>query len=50
MKEVFFSVTQNALDNITAMYDSVWPTAVGMWNLRCKVNGVKHECPDMTEA
>lgn len=31
------------------MYDSVWPIAVGLWNLRCLVNGVKKEYPNITE-
>lgn len=50
MKDVFFSATQKALANITSTYDTVWPTAVGLWNLRCMVNGVKSEYPLITEA
>ncbi|MDE7218683.1 MAG: hypothetical protein K2O45_03545 [Oscillospiraceae bacterium] len=50
MQDVFFSATKKALANITATYDTVWPTAVGLWNLRCMVNGVKKECPLITDA
>lgn len=49
MNEVFFSATKNALNNITKTYDTVWPIAVGLWNLRCMVNGVKSQIPDITE-
>lgn len=50
MIDVFFSATKKALGNITATYDTVWPTAVGLWNLRCLVNGVRKEYPTITEA
>ncbi len=50
MTDVFFTATKKALSNITSTYDTVWPTAVGLWNLRCMVNGVKKEYPDVTEA
>ena len=49
MAVVFFSETQHALDNITTLFDSVWPTAVGLWNLRCHVNGLKKEFPSISE-
>lgn len=50
LTDVFFTATKKALSNITSTYDTVWPTAVGLWNLRCMVNGVKKEYPDITEA
>ena len=50
MTDVFFTATKRALNNITSNYDMVWPTAVGLWNLRCMVNGVKKEFPEITEA
>lgn len=49
MTDVFFTATKKALSNITSTYDTVWPTAVGLWNLRCMVNGVKKEYPCITE-
>ncbi len=49
MKDVFFSATKNALENITETFDSVWPIAVGLWNLRCSVNEVKLDNPGITE-
>lgn len=50
MTDVFFTATKRALNNITSNYDMVWPTAIGLWNLRCMVNGVKKEFPEITEA
>lgn len=50
MQDVFFTATKKALNNITSTYDTVWPTAVGLWNLRCMVNGVKKEFPSVSES
>lgn len=50
MEEVFFDATIKALNNITVLFDSVWPTVVGLWNLRCSVKGVKSEFPSITES
>lgn len=50
MQDVFFATTKKALNNITSTYDTVWPTAVGLWNLRCMVNGVKKEFPAVSES
>lgn len=49
MQDVFFSATKKALANITATYDTVWPTAVGLWNLRCMVGDEKKAHPAITE-
>lgn len=50
MSDVFFTATQKALDNITSLFDTVWPTAVGLWNLRCSVSGVKCQFPTISES
>ena len=50
MTEVFFTSTQRALDNITSTFDMIWPISVGLWNLRCMVNGVRKEYPEITES
>lgn len=50
LQDVFFTATKKALNNITSTYDTVWPTAVGLWNLRCMVNGVKKEFPSVSES
>lgn len=50
MSSVFFTATKHALENITSTYDTVWPIAVGLWNLRCMVNGTKHEYEKIPEA
>lgn len=49
MEDVFFTATKRALKNITNTFDTVWPIAVGLWNLRCAVKGVKGEWPLITE-
>ena len=49
MEDVFFTATKRALKNITNTFDTVWPIAVGLWNLRCAVKGVKDEWPLITE-
>lgn len=50
MTDAFFMATKKALNNITSVYDTVWPIAVGLWNLRYMVNQVKMEYPNITEA
>lgn len=50
MQDVFFNETKNALSNITSIYDTVWPIATGLWNLRRMVIDAKKDCPEITEA
>ena len=50
MQVCFFPQTENALKNITNTFNTVWPIAAGLWNLRCYVCGVKQEFPSITEA
>lgn len=45
MEELFFSATRKSLNNITNMYNAVWPMAVGLWNLRYMVKGIQAEYP-----
>ncbi len=35
----FFQITDNTLHEVTKLFDFVWPTAVGIWNLRWQVLG-----------
>ena len=49
MKEAFFTATQNALKNITSTFDVTWPIVVSLWSMRCQVNGVLSQCPNVTE-
>lgn len=49
MQDVFFSATKNGLKNITSIFDTVWPISVGLWNLRCAVNGIKTQFPEVSE-
>lgn len=49
MSDCYYDASNEALENLTAVYDLIWPIAVGLWNLRCSVNGVKHEMPFVTE-
>lgn len=50
MNDAFFTSTQQALKNITGVYDMIWPITVALWNLRCEVNGVFEEYPKVTES
>ena len=49
MEEFFFSATKKSLNNITNMYNAVWPMAVGLWNLRCTVKGIQAEYPTISQ-
>lgn len=49
MNKSYFIETESALNNITNLFNDVWPLAVGLWNLRCSVNGIIHEYPAITE-
>lgn len=49
MKEAFFTATQKALQNITSTFDVTWPIAVSLWNMRCQVNGVLSQYPNISE-
>jgi hypothetical protein len=44
----FFEATANAQKQITQLYDFVWPTATGMWNLRWQVAGYVQSVPGAT--
>lgn len=45
----FFSVTRNAHDAVTDLYDFVWPATAAVWNLRWQVKGYLIEYPEATE-
>lgn len=50
MPSYFFDATQGAHEQITSLYDFVWPTGVAMWNLRWQVQGFVQVRPDASEA
>ena len=39
MARAFLAASSSAQDQITGLYDFVWPTAAALWNLRWQVNG-----------
>ena len=43
MKKLFFSVSNDVIDQITNLYDFVWPTASAMWNFRWQIKGFVNE-------
>ena len=43
MKPLFFSATNDVVNQITDLYDFVWPTASAIWNLRWQVKGFVNE-------
>ena len=46
---LFFTSSRQAADNITDIFDFVWPTAVAMWNLRWQVDGFLGVHPSASE-
>ena len=43
-----FSETNEASDEITRLFDFIWPTAIALWNLRWQVDGFLTAVPDAT--
>jgi hypothetical protein len=49
MGHTFFESTQRARERVTELFDFIWPTAVGMWNIRWQVLGYLGARPDATD-
>jgi len=45
MPRYFFTATKSAHEQITSLFDFVWPTATAMWNLRWQVDGFLRAVP-----
>ena len=45
---LFFPASRQAIEQITSLFDFVWPTAAALWNLRWQVQGFIAEVPDVT--
>lgn len=45
---MFFPSGRQASDQITALFNFVWPTAAALWNLRWQVQGFVAEVPSAT--
>jgi len=43
MKKLFFSASNDVIDQVTDLYDFVWPTASAMWNFRWQIKGFVNE-------
>jgi hypothetical protein len=48
MPHYFFPATKAAAEQVTELFDFVWPTAAALWNLRWQVSGFLNEAPDST--
>lgn len=48
MQHYFFPATKAAADQITELFDFVWPTSAALWNLRWQVSGFLKEAPEST--
>lgn len=44
----FFPASRQAIEQVTSLFDFVWPTAAALWNLRWQVQGFISEVPDVT--
>lgn len=45
---LFFPASRQAIEQVTSLFDFVWPTAAALWNLRWQVQGFIAEVPDVT--
>lgn len=45
---LFFPASRHAIEQVTSLFDFVWPTAAALWNLRWQVQGFIAEVPDVT--
>ncbi len=43
--ELFFPASRQAINQVTALFEFVWPTAAALWNLRWQVQGFIAEVP-----
>lgn len=44
--QLFFQTSERTTDQITEIYDFIWPTAAAMWNLRWQVDGYLRASPN----
>lgn len=49
-RKSFYSASKDFGDRVTELYDSVWPCAAAMWNLRWQVCGFVAEHPGVKES
>lgn len=49
LKDAFFSDTNVKLQQLTLVLNNSWAITVGLWNLRCQVNGIVHEYPSVKQ-
>lgn len=50
MAKYFFPASRDAAEQITALFNFVWPTTAALWNLRWQVSGFLDATPDATVA
>ncbi|MFN8414399.1 MAG: hypothetical protein U0Z26_18610 [Anaerolineales bacterium] len=43
MKKLYFSASNDVIEQVTDLYDFVWPTASAIWNFRWQVKGFVNE-------
>jgi len=48
MPNLFFTLSNATYDQVTEIFDFLWPTAAGMWNLRWQVRGYVETVPNAT--
>ncbi|GCF93736.1 hypothetical protein NRIC_16270 [Enterococcus florum] len=49
MRDAFFYDTNVKLKQLTQVLNNSWAVVVALWNLRCEVNGIVHQCPDIKQ-
>lgn len=48
MSQLFFNISDKTAEQITEIFDFLWPTATAMWNLRWQVKGYAEAYPEVT--
>lgn len=46
IRKFFFRESSEVFNEVTAIFDFLWPTAAAMWNLRWQVGGYLSSCPN----
>lgn len=49
MNNCLFDESNNALKNLTELYDIIWPLSVSVWKTRCEIKGMLIENPNLKD-
>lgn len=49
MNNCLFDESNNALKNLTELYDIIWPLSISVWKTRCEIKGMLIENPNLKD-